>query len=153
MLSMTALVSVMSILPSYFLSDVQVSAAKAELANIKDINSKNGSNAFSVAISDTKEILSILGPVRTSVSPSIYIEMILEHKTPSIKISGISITSGQKTVATVSGTADTRASLVSFVGALRGDDLVAGVDLPVSDLASSRNIPFSVSVELKIPKI
>jgi Tfp pilus assembly protein PilN len=49
----------------------------------------------------------------------------------------------------VSGIAQNRDSLASFVSALRDSGSFSSVDLPVSDLAKGDNLPFSIQIFIK----
>jgi hypothetical protein len=47
--------------------------------------------------------------------------------------------------------ADTRGDLVTFRNILEGDQVFAGVEVPISDLASASNIQFSMQMSVSQP--
>lgn len=56
---------------------------------------------------------------------------------------------GEKgTIVSVSGNAPSRESLVTFSSALRESGLFAEVDVPVSNLAKDRDLPFSIEMSI-----
>ncbi len=60
-----------------------------------------------------------------------------------------SITEGQ---VTLSGNADTRAALLAFVDSLKKEPLFKGVAVPVADLVTDNDLPFSLTFSLLVAK-
>jgi Tfp pilus assembly protein PilN len=73
-------------------------------------------------------------------------DLIGERITPGISISNISLKRTDTGSITLAGTAATRDALVTFSKSLQGEPSFSGISLPISSLAKSRDISFSISI-------
>lgn len=99
------------------------------------------------ALSDTKEKIQALGEVDIRYKPSDLIRRVLEQKTSGISILNVLYgAQGDGHVLTVTGSASTRADLVSFREALQKTEPFQRVDVPIGELAKSTNISFTLTL-------
>ena len=128
MLIVVGIISVLTILPGYFVSSVEIQTTSMELDSLKKLNADSGVNDLSVAIQDSKEVLGVLGPIVLVTDPSDYIVSIMSHKTGAITLSSFSLDLSVKPILTLAGISATRTSLITFVNDLRGDPHISKAD-------------------------
>lgn len=83
-------------------------------------------------------------------TPTAALETVVERTPPGVSISQFSYTYGTEEISvSVVGRSATRAALIAFGDALRDTGLFSRVDVPVSSLAKSEDIDFSLTLTLK----
>lgn len=87
------------------------------------------------------------GAQRTILS---VLELVGERLTPGIALNSIVIKRGEAGSVILSGTASTRDALVTFSKSLQAEPSFSGISLPISSLAKSRDISFSISINSRI---
>jgi hypothetical protein len=139
------LVSV-AMIPTYVLVDGQESAfadsallAREEVSSFDDI-------AKDIVDANTQAQLTIAHSKRVLLST--YFKLIDSLAGESISLEGYSFTSEEGVINSIQtrGTARDRQALASFRDSLRNQDSIAEVDLPLSNLAQDRNIPFVITI-------
>jgi hypothetical protein len=141
-----------SLLPSYIISVMQQQNAQNHLQAIEKTTQTpvNASVAAEVAASNAN-ILLIKGAEDTVVFSAI-IEDLANRRIPGITLNDIEIahapvaSNPNETSVAIRGTATTRDVLVAFQHALVGDTEFSQVDLPISDLAKSTDVDFSITL-------
>lgn len=138
--------------PSWVVSYTRESEVKQQTVKLNQSTLSSGANDIKQKIASINTKINTLSTSLDYPKLSPYVEYMLSKKTNSIKIYSFSYTSNNEKTAilTIRGTASTRESLVSFVESLKMDKKFSKVDLPVSDLAKSKDIDFSVITNISI---
>ncbi len=153
-LAVLAGVSALLIFPTY----VSVSAKHAALLNDKQAaESSPEHDARKKASADLAAIKSLLARASaadTSIHPSDILGVVLSKKTSGIVVNTLDYQTAADGAPSVyvQGLALRRANLVAFSNALKDTGLFSKVDLPVSDLADSDNIPYNLTLTVLVPK-
>jgi hypothetical protein len=94
-----------------------------------------------------KEEISLAKKASAQTPVASTLNKILSRQYGSIVISNMSIKRGEETITiTIEGKATSRDALVSFSKSLQGEPSFTKVDLPVSSLAKSKNIPWTIII-------
>ena len=109
---------------------------------------------LSIAVADVNARLAVFPPTETA-SPLIadFMNPVLLAKTPSIHLIGFSYQAGtKKTEANVkiTGTADSRVALLSFVDRLKKVGSFGGVNVPITNFIKDSNVPFTVTATISL---
>lgn len=140
---------VLIMLPSYVLitSQVQVYQESASNASQKVASYEDVSKNLSSTNQQSGKLITAFR--RTLVSDRI--EILRQLQNPGIVLSAISVSRTDDTYEPIriSGIANDRQALAAFRDRLLAQEDVASVDLPLSNLAKDREIPFSLTVVLK----
>ena len=137
--------------PSYLISKGSLEEITLEEARMATLAKERSENT-DIPLARAKEEIDTFGPLLAKTAPSTRIEKLLSAKHAGVQITVIT-TDGVGKAVQLSGAAATRDSLLLFVQAIRALPEVASAELPVSDLAKSTNVPFSLQVLLKeLPK-
>lgn len=145
----TILVGGAGLLPSYFISDSNERAAKEHADIIKESVSRRGKDISSAILLDTKEKLKLLSSDEENVSLRGIFEEVLNNKPNGVSVNGIFYTKskvGKNAEILITGKADAREPLLEFKKLLEMEPQFADAELPVSNLASDRDIKFSIKV-------
>ncbi len=142
------------LLPSYLLARAEADAAARYLAASQqslDLRAQSGATAMLALLSERIRILTTY--LRSAAVAPVFSALSL-HLPKGVVLSTIDITTaeGGRGTVSVSGKADTRDGLLSYVSALQGIALFQGVSVPVSDLAAQANVPFTLSFSFTLPK-
>ncbi|MCR4334438.1 MAG: hypothetical protein NUV47_01770 [Patescibacteria group bacterium] len=140
------LISVAFLTPSYLLSKTKETEVENRLATIKNQAPDQTSVELNAVLLQTKKELSVLAPT-SNISFLESIKKILARKIPNITIIGLTIIeNGSIWKTSISGVASNRDTLISFKKSLESEQSFSGVDLPISDLARNKDIPFTITV-------
>jgi len=134
--------------PAYILvsSQVAVYEASAELASQKVADYETASVALVRASQQAREVVS-----QADVTPvSSYIELFTQLQGVEINISRLNLaTQGNEMMpVNITGTATDRQSLASFRDRMLAHPLISEVNLPISNLATDKDIQFSITVTM-----
>lgn len=158
-LSVMALVFIISIevaflvfiTPSWMISYYREKDAMADIQKINDASTSTGA-----PIQPTIKALNIkFSVVDTALQyPKMmpFIDGILSRKTSAIVLNKFlyTVISGKTGTLNIEGVSATREALVEFQKSLQDSGLFKTIDLPISNLAKSKNIPFTLSTTLEI---
>lgn len=139
------------LIPSYFLSRSKKNAIleQAELIE-RSIARSEGEVSFEM-LRKTRDRLTFLSRDRERTTIIALIKTIIEEEPSGIVLSDISYSrEGEGATIAVSGSAKRRDDLISFRSALNRNDQFLSVTLPVSDLARSSDIRFTITFKVKI---
>jgi Tfp pilus assembly protein PilN len=135
-------------LPTFFVSSAQKSSMlveKERLLKAADSTRLDEVTAQINGIQRKIDVLSVQSERRPLIS---IVEKVLAQLDPGVSLSGIALHKEAGIGAIViSGAAETRDGLVQFSNNLRGEPSFTKVELPVSSLAKSKDIIFSIRVE------
>jgi hypothetical protein len=151
MLAASFLVGFVLLLPSYFLAWGNFAKTGKES---NSLNLKNSDSAGSL-LDLPAEVDSKLKVFQSSLaSASAYdsLSKVLGFLPQEIVLDSVSFAQDKVynekngSLISISGTAGRRDSLISFANLLKRSGLFSAVDMPVSNLAKDRNLPFSINV-------
>ena len=152
-MSCSVFVGIISLAPAYIFSYTQ---EKEVLDRLAELQIKRQTDVVGSIKKELTDVTTIINKIKTGSDSVIYSNIV--SKIISQKPSGVSIKSfdmqatGESAtstiIAVIQGKAITRESLVAFKDRLTKDPLISKVELPVSDLAKSRDISYSIKVSL-----
>lgn len=150
LLVLLGLAGIALLVPSYLLMQNKVAAAKEHATLLmKNLQESSQANETSV-IKETKEKLAVIEKESLAQKPFALFESITSSSSRGIRITRFFFSdegaSGGRV--TLAGVALTRDDLISFVRELDTDERFAAVEFPVSNLAKSADIEFSVVATL-----
>lgn len=136
--------------PAFFTSMTNAKTQISQRAVLEEANARSGAGEYTIVSESSRTMLAELAPVMQSKSAYPYVEAILTHRTAGIALSSflVSLENSASAMMTISGLASTRGELLAFADALKQDGRFIKVDLPVSDLAKSRSISFTITLNL-----
>jgi type II secretory pathway pseudopilin PulG len=135
------------LIPSYFLAQEEAEASKQYAAALQQTLSVSEGGSAGKAVPILAEQVTLmksygkdaaLAPALTRIVGAIPDDV-------SIRRMGFKFPNTGEGVITLNGNAQTRAALIAFVDALKKDPLFKGVSVPVSDLVSDDDLPFTLS--------
>jgi len=140
------LIASVFLLPSYFLSSIKERELMSRLSNEKASLPSDATVRPETVVQKTNADLALLKN-NGSVSFVGLVSKVLARKPVGIKIEGLTISQNTPThQISISGTARLREDLVTFKKSLEDEPLFVKVELPVSSLAKSSDINFTVTV-------
>lgn len=155
--SIAFIIGICALIPSYMLSKEKLASASQDLQSLKTRREESG------AARQEKEIFAsrdLINKVNSHVSPiALYsvVESIVSARSSGISLTRMSVDTGAATAAkdalgtiSVSGVARDRDSLIAFKHNLEKNGRFTKVELPLSDLAKSRNIDFSIKASITL---
>jgi|TARA_Y100000310_G_scaffold169509_1_gene169608 hypothetical protein len=145
----TILAAGAQLIPSYFISESKESATREHSDIIKESVAKREQEVSSTVLLETKEKLKLLSFDEKNISLKDLFERVLDNKLGGVGINGIFYKKsqfGKETEMLVTGEADSRESLLEFKKLLEREKQFRDVELPVSNLASDRDIKFSIKI-------
>ncbi len=123
---------------------------KTQLEHLNLLTAEEQKGSFATFLKETTEKLAELSPEKNSTHPSDAVLLIARMRTEGIRISAIEYQAGdnfKKGTLRVDGKAVSREALLSFRKALEQQShLFTKVDLPISNFALEKDIPFSIGI-------
>ena len=154
-LSIAFIFGIVILIPSYFTLSSQEQNLNKQIEDLKEteifakydqlVNTRE-------RVMHHYEILNINNS-HHSLRYSNYISIISERINPGISVNNIKIEvldSKKSPNILVSGQAERREQLVSFVNSLRGSNMFREVDLPISDLAKESDLNFNLTIKTRL---
>ena len=147
--SCSVVVGIGALTPAFIFSYSQEKEALEKVKVLQKSREESGMEDISKELDRTGVYIKKLQSASSSPDFSPIISQIIGHKNP-----GISITSFKFSpdIIYLGGKAATREGLVEFKKRLESDPGITSVELPVSDLAKSRDITFSLKLSPIAPK-
>jgi hypothetical protein len=144
-------VGAVALLPAFFWSFIKDREAQQSLVVIEQVVSVEERKKIRESVADANQKIMLLVETKNKISPvHEIIETILARKTFGIAITAFfseqKTIDGQGRIMTLSGISQNRSTLLFFVNELREEDIFAEVNVPVSNFAKNKDIPFSVSI-------
>jgi hypothetical protein len=148
MLSIAGVIGIVSLLPAFVHATLEERSAERVLAPLRLASDTGSTTETTVEVSRQANMLAIFNDSSGGKTDYSYIVKSIVGVRGVINIYSIAVsrTSTSTIVAFVQGTAANREALLAFKGRLESAVLGNKVDLPVSQLAKSSNIQFSLSV-------
>ena len=132
------------LVPSYFLSKNTAESSQRYVQALEEtvgLRERDGVTDEMRALSEKTRLLREFGT--TGYSSELF-EEILNVKSSKVIIASIAFSGSGEVAFSLSGVSEDRASLLSFVGSLKDNQKITGVDIPVSQLAIDEDLPFSI---------
>lgn len=149
-LGLATVINAVLIAPSFFYLNLQKKIVENQLASTNEISSEEKENA-SVLLADLSKKIELIKSTQKSkflVSEEV-IKKVINTKTDGIKINEISYEGLQdKKFIEIKGEALSRENLIFYKNNLEKNTEFSKVDLPVSNFIKSRNIPFSLKIDI-----
>jgi hypothetical protein len=151
------LVGLVSLLPAYLFSSFQEKEALSNLDSIKEERQDNEASEISKELVLVNDLVKKIKSNQNSFIPSDLITRVILEKTPGISLTAFQISGSTEsnknsttttTLIVIQGGALSRESLINFKSNLEANPLFTKVELPVSDLTKSKNIPFSIRLSI-----
>lgn len=157
-ISFALIIGACALIPSYMLSKEKLVTASQDLQSLKTRREESG------AAKQEKEIFTsrdLINKVNSHISPiTLYsvVESIVSSRSSGISLTQMSVDTGSVAAnkdgglgtISVSGVASDRDSLLAFKHNLEKNGRFIKVELPLSDLAKSRNIDFSIKASITL---
>ena len=142
------------LVPSYFLAQEEAEASKRYAAALQQTLSLSEGSAVGKALPVLAEQVTLMKSYQADPMLSPSLERVTAAIPDNVSIRRMSfkfssITDGQITVV---GNAETRAALIAFVDSLKKDPLFKGVTVPVADLVSDNDLPFTLTFNVSVTK-
>ena len=141
----TILAGGVELIPSYFVSESKERAIKKHSDIIKESVAKKEQEVSRTVLFETKEKLKLLSFNEEDISMRTIFEVIIDNKPSEVRINAIFYDKKQTEIL-ITGEADAREPLLGFKKLLEREILFTDVLLPISNLASDRDIKFSIKV-------
>ncbi len=153
LLSVAGLIGIGSLFPAFTHVHTEEQTQLKIAASIRKNKDERGIVVIEDALrSDAALLVALSDQGSATAQPSSIIGDVITAR-GSIKITSIALNeiTATSTTITVQGNAPTRESLVSFKTRMENTAAGAHADLPLSALATSKNIPFSMNIFLPLP--
>ncbi|MDO8430676.1 MAG: hypothetical protein Q7S72_01655 [Candidatus Taylorbacteria bacterium] len=152
-MSCAVLVGIGSLIPAYIFSYTEEKSSLNRIEEIQKSREEKGADSLVKELKIDRGIMEKINKHRDSVIFSNIIPQIIRHKTPGLTINSFNLTTvtsatSSSVMVAIQGKSSTRDGLIQFKNALDADPLVTSVSLPVSDLAKSRDIPYSIKISI-----
>lgn len=150
-LSLVLFVAIISFLPNFFIADSKYQKILAESQTKEVMIKQSKEGEMKKIVSDTNAKLLLLHATSTPSAPKLFRE-ILESRPSGVFITSFSYDFIAKKGSaafpgiTVSGTAENRSELLSFVESLNKNKSFSSVDLPISNLISDTNVSYTLNI-------
>jgi len=148
-MSCGVVVGIGALTPAFIFSYSQEKEALEKVKVLQKSREENGMGDISKELARTNVYIKKLQTASSSAVFSPTISQIIGLKTSGVKIILFKFS---EAFVYIDGKASTRESLVEFKNRLESDPSIKSVELPVSDLAKSRDITFSLKLSPKEPK-
>lgn len=135
--------------PTYVLVSMQHDALENRAATVR--SQQESYAAAAEEIERANALIEHIDRNREAVSAVALIKTLDTLTGSSVSITRVSFMQDRRAVEpiAISGVAANRTALANFRDALEASDLITSVDLPISNLAGDRDIPFSITLELR----
>jgi hypothetical protein len=143
-------IGVLFTIPSFFVVYSQERLLKKE-QQAQNFATKNDTTDIERALQASDRRVSLLESRYNRLILADILGLILEKKNAGITLTSFQYEYGQGGIVTLvlMGVAQTREGLVSFEHALEGEQKISSVQLPISDLAASVDIEFTMNLKLE----
>jgi len=154
-LSFAIFLGICALMPAYIYSYSQEKALLVRLEELQKSRAERGTDTVKKELADSTLVINRLKKHKSPVVYSNLISQVVGHKPAGVSIKSFSITFDRQATTTqamivVQGMSSTRDGLILFRDRLEADPLVSKVELPISDLAKSKNISYSIKINTSL---
>ncbi|MBY0539608.1 PilN domain-containing protein [Patescibacteria group bacterium] len=143
------------LIPAYFLAQEEADASKRYAEALSQTLSLSEGSSAGKTVTTLAEQLTLMRAYRAEPVLSRGLSAIVAGIPDDVSIRelGFKFTSTSEGDVIVTGNAETRSALIAFVDALKKEPLFKGVSVPVADLVSDTDLPFTLrfSIAAKTP--
>lgn len=147
------ILGIFSLIPSSLLSYAQEMQVSEKTSALQKIRKESGVEVVEKDLVESQRIADRMVKDRNTIAYFDSIQKIAMHRPASLFISSFEITHERATsspyLAVIQGKAATRESLLAFKSALEQDVSFEAIDLPLSDLAKSKDVSFALKLKIK----
>ena len=151
-MSVAVLAGIFSLTPGFVLSYTQEKEALEHLKKVEKSRKDKGLDSIIKELNETNSTIKKLEDNTNDVVYSKIIFKIIGYKTNGLNIKSFDVSKTPNATSSVDvvvqGKATTRDSLISFKNKLESDPLISNIQLPVSDLAKSKDISYSIKISI-----
>lgn len=140
------------LLPSYIILKVRSTSLEEKLVGLQESIVAEGGKEAQEFLAETNRRTTLVDTLTQTLESDVVLAQALGERTRGVHVRSISFgesREGAGAKISVRGTADTRSALVAFRDALAGQEGFENVVLPLKDLASNRNIPFGLTIDVE----
>lgn len=154
-LALLCVAGTLLILPSYMSAKTRALHAERSLDESLLKTNRNAASGVGQSLLVFKERITLLKEYHRQSASAYVLSRILSALPKGVRITSITFTfSGEgKGKVVVLGRADTRTALIEFGKGLENEHSFIGASVPISNLVSDSNIPFSLPFEFDLKKI
>ncbi|MEK7463707.1 MAG: hypothetical protein AAB610_01125 [Patescibacteria group bacterium] len=150
------LTGIVSLIPAYIFSYTQEKEAIKNLQSLQESRRERGTDVVVDDLASAQSLIEDLKKHQDSAEFSQIISEIVLRKPAQVSISSFQLGSSGETASSsleviVQGKAMTRDSLVNFKKILEQNPLILKIDLPISDLAKSKDVSFALKLVILTP--
>lgn len=151
-LAVVLVIGAFALVPSYILSREQESQAQSNVASMKQQRAAKGVDQNERDLISAQALITAAKQHSDGTALSAIVEHIVAHHVAGVLVTSFAINREATSTALIqmSGLAMTRERLVAFKKELERDPAVKKVELPVSDLAKSKDIQYNILVTLAL---
>lgn len=155
-ISFSILAGVASLIPSYVYSYIQEKDALTSLQALQDSRKERGTDSVIKELAAAQTLVEDLKKYHDSADFSQVISEIISRKNSQILLNSFQIKESEDIAkksldVVIQGKALTRDSLLAFKKNLEQNPFISKIELPVSDLAKSKDISFALKLIIQIP--
>ncbi len=151
-MSIAVIAGIFSLTPAFILSYTQEREALEHLKKVEKNRKDKGLDSIIKELNSTNLVIKQLEENTNGVVYSKIIFKIIGYKTNGLSIKSFDVSKNPNATSSVDviiqGKAATRDSLISFKNKLESDPLISNLELPVSDLAKSKDISYSIKISI-----
>lgn len=153
LLSLAGIIGVAGLLPSYFIASAEADAAAHSLAASQQALQLGEKGGAPGTLALWTERVALLKDYPRPPLAASALSTLTAGLPPGVTFSKIVLTpeDGAHGTISLSGKAATRDALLAFVKELQGKSAFSGVSVPVADLATETDVPFSLSFSFSLP--
>lgn len=139
-------VALSALFPAYLTARGALVRAEADLKDSQGVVSDQ--QAVLTELGEMSDRVAQLAPYTHTVSATTFFNSVLQVRPPEVRVQGMSYARNNGVV-TLTGVADTRTDLVTFVGFFEDHAYFNSANLPISDLAKNTDLDFTISLAIK----
>lgn len=142
------LIGAISLLPAFFLSTVKEKEVITEQLIVSKVTEDEKDEKFDEEIKKVREQIQQLKIDEKEIAIAHVLNTVNKNKPTGVRLTSFNLVRnvGEESELRIIGIAQNRDSLVSFRDTLENESLFSGVELPISDLAKSKDISFSLNL-------
>ncbi|MDQ5893637.1 MAG: hypothetical protein QG640_649 [Patescibacteria group bacterium] len=150
------LVGIGSLIPAYIFSYTQEKEALRSLQTLQENRKERGTDVVITDLASAQVLMDELKKHQDNTEFSQIISEIILRKPTQVSVNSFQLGLSKETASSsldviVQGKALTRDSLVNFKKSLEQNPLISKIDLPISDLAKSKDISFTLKLIILTP--
>ena len=147
-LSSGLIIGIIALTPAFIMSYVQEKEALTNIQAVQKEKEKRGIDAILAELTAASGIIERLQKSEGSINFSEMVSGIMVHRSGQIYLTSFKfekpVTGSSTAEVIVQGKASNRDSLINFKKNLESDARISSIELPVSDLAKSKDISFAI---------